>query len=83
MPRVEHAADDSLMDGKIGSEIVHGLIKRLALVLAIRCDAWKIYKFNQNAAVTAGRKLGGVRKFANDLLPPGESLEPALEFRTL
>jgi hypothetical protein len=49
-------------DGKIGSESVHRLFERLALVLAISCDAGKIRELNQHTAVSAGHELGGIGK---------------------
>ena len=75
-------------DGKIASERVHGFLKRLALVLAIRCNVWQIHEFNHYAAVTAGRKLSGIRKCKhrapshNSCGSIFKSREPALEFRT-
>ncbi len=39
---------------KVGPERIHSLFQRLAFVLPIRCEAWKIDKFNQNSTVAAG-----------------------------
>src|SRR5579864_3750941 len=49
-------------DGEIGAESVHGFFKRLSLIRAIGCNAWKVDEFDQYAAVAARGELGGIGK---------------------